>query len=101
MFDLPQPVADAIAPAHLVVVPAENVSLSVREPELVGLTRVRGETPAEGSHDMTFRGQTGELHFAADSADRDSDRSRKDFQPAETRSVKHQRRGNDRIHYHQ
>ncbi len=66
VFDLPQPVADAIAPAHLVVVPAENVSLSVREPELVGLTRVRGETPAEGSHDMTFRGQTGELHFAAD-----------------------------------
>ncbi len=87
VFDLPQPVADATGPVQLVVVPAENVSLSVREPELVGLTRVRGDSSADGGREITFRGQTGELHFAADLQIETRTVAGEHLQSAEDRSI--------------
>jgi hypothetical protein len=70
-FDLPRPVTDATAPAQLSVMPAENVSLTVRETELVGLMQIRGDSldatfDEAGRQPLKFRGQSGKLHFAAD-----------------------------------
>jgi len=69
-FDLPRPQADSLAPSQVLVVPAENVALTVREPDLVGLTRLRGETAPAGAagnnRALVFRGQAPRQHFNAE-----------------------------------
>lgn len=73
-FDLPRLKADAVAPAHLVVIPAENVALAMGEGSLQGLTRERAaavvpgtaKAATDGKQAMLFRGDSGELRFEAD-----------------------------------
>jgi hypothetical protein len=68
-FLLPQPVADTASPAQLVVVPAGNAAVAVREAELSGLTRApAAEGAALDKHrqELEFRGQGEEMRFAAD-----------------------------------
>ena len=68
-FELPRAVADAIAPADVSVTPSADISLAVREGDLEGLTRVRGEGPPTTDSErvpLAFRGQAGKLRFAAD-----------------------------------
>jgi hypothetical protein len=69
-FDLPRAMADSVAPAQVMVTPAADVALEVREKDVIGLSRVRGDVPAaanDGERDaIAFRGTSGELRFAAD-----------------------------------
>ncbi|HEY2837656.1 MAG TPA: hypothetical protein VGJ26_00795 [Pirellulales bacterium] len=74
-FNLPRPKADAVAPVHLAVTPAENVSLTLGDGSLQGLTRERAgaiaasgaiRPAAKGKQPLLFRGDSGELRFAAE-----------------------------------
>ena len=69
-FDLPRAVADTVDPAQVMITPAADVSLHIREGDVIGLTRVRGDVTSSGgeeNHDaILFRGNSGELRFAGD-----------------------------------
>jgi hypothetical protein len=70
-FVLPRPVANDVGPAQLTVTPSTNVAITVREADLMGLVRARGDVAsavAAPNHrgDLAFRGQGAQSRFVGD-----------------------------------
>ena len=61
-FVLPQPRADSLTPAEVEVVPAENVELTPKVEEIVGLARQQVALPRQ----LSYRAEAAEAAFAAD-----------------------------------
>ena len=69
-FKLPRPLANSVGPAKVIVLPADNVELTPRNEELIGLGRQASasvvDLPPHQQEPLVYRGDVAKAHFAAD-----------------------------------
>ena len=69
-FGLPRPLANTVAPATVVILPADNIELMPRGEELEGLARhvnpIPIELPQHEQEPFVYRGEAGKARFSAD-----------------------------------